>query len=83
MAKLWEKDYSTDKLIEEFTVGRDYRLDMNLIPSDCIASIAHARMLSTIDILSKDDFYKLKKECRKQEADLNQPLAQTQTTSKN
>ena len=45
LAKLWEKDYSTDKLIEEFTVGRDYRLDMNLIPSDCIASMAHARML--------------------------------------
>jgi len=62
MAKLWEKDYSTDKLIEEFTVGRDYRLDMNLIPSDCIASIAHARMLNSIDILSDEDFRKLKDE---------------------
>jgi len=61
MAKLWEKDYSTDKLIEEFTVGRDYRLDMNLIPSDCIASMAHARMLNSINILTDDDFSKLKK----------------------
>ena len=60
MSKLWEKDYSTDKLIEEFTVGRDYRLDMNLIPSDCIASIAHARMLNSIDILTDEDFRKLK-----------------------
>lgn len=62
MAKLWQKDYSTDKLIEEFTVGRDYRLDMNLIPSDCIASIAHARMLNSINILSDGDFRELKKE---------------------
>jgi argininosuccinate lyase len=62
MAKLWEKDYSTDKLIEEFTVGRDYRLDMNLIPSDCIASIAHARMLNSINILSDSDFNELKTE---------------------
>ncbi len=61
MAKLWEKDYSTDKLIEEFTVGRDYRLDMNLIPSDCIASMAHARMLNSIDILTDTDYNKLKK----------------------
>ncbi|MBI9097248.1 MAG: argininosuccinate lyase [Spirochaetaceae bacterium] len=61
MAKLWEKDYSTDTLIEEFTVGRDYRLDMNLIPSDCIASMAHARMLNSIGILSDDDYSQLKK----------------------
>lgn len=60
MAKLWEKNYSTDKLIEEFTVGRDYRLDMNLIPSDCIASIAHACMLNSIDILTDDDYVLLK-----------------------
>ena len=62
MAKLWQKDYSTDKLIEEFTVGRDYRLDMNLVPSDCMASIAHARMLNSVKILSDSDFTKLKDE---------------------
>lgn len=60
MAKLWEKNYSTDKLIEEFTVGRDYRLDMNLIPSDCFASMAHAIMLEAVGIISKDDLEKLK-----------------------
>jgi argininosuccinate lyase len=37
-------------------------LDMNLIPSDCIASIAHAKMLTTIGILSESDFQKLKDE---------------------
>lgn len=61
MAKLWEKNYSTDKLIEEFTVGRDYKLDMNLIPSDCLASMAHATMLESIGIISSEDLDKLRK----------------------
>jgi len=61
MAKLWEKNYSTDKLIEEFTVGRDYRLDMNLVPSDCLASLAHASMLCSIGIISSEDLESLKK----------------------
>ncbi|MBN2657956.1 MAG: argininosuccinate lyase [Spirochaetales bacterium] len=60
MGKLWEKNYSTDKLIEEFTVGRDYRLDMNLVPSDCLASLAHASMLESIGIISSEDLKSLK-----------------------
>ena len=50
--KLWKKDYELDKEIELFTVGNDYILDNKLIPFDCIASIAHAKMLRKVGVLS-------------------------------
>jgi argininosuccinate lyase len=55
MAKIWEKGYELDSVIERFTVGRDYLLDRRLIAADAVASIAHARMLATINILSHDE----------------------------
>lgn len=55
MGKLWQKDYSLNKLMEQFTVGRDFELDQNLVVSDCLASSAHGKMLASIGILSKDE----------------------------
>lgn len=55
MAKLWEKDYDLDALIERFTVGNDYILDLQLLPADCIASAAHATMLAAVGIISVKD----------------------------
>jgi argininosuccinate lyase len=45
MSKLWDKGVDLDKAVEAFTVGKDPALDNVLIPYDCKASIAHARML--------------------------------------
>jgi argininosuccinate lyase len=59
MAKLWQKDYSLDSLIEAFTVGRDYELDLELLPADCFASLAHATMLTTLGILSDGELTSL------------------------
>lgn len=53
MAKLWQKDYSLNALIEEFTVGNDPILDLELIGCDCVASTAHAKMLASIGILTQ------------------------------
>lgn len=50
--KLWQKNYKLNKRIEEFTVGKDYLLDQKLVKYDCIASIAHAKMLLKIKILT-------------------------------
>ncbi|MBN2535997.1 MAG: argininosuccinate lyase [Spirochaetales bacterium] len=61
MAKLWQKTYDLNELIETFTVGEDYILDLALIPADCIASLAHAMMLNTIGILKDDELNSLKK----------------------
>ena len=60
MAKIWQKNYELNKLLEDFTVGEDYILDMNLIVPDCIASIAHAVMLETIGILTGEELKSLK-----------------------
>jgi argininosuccinate lyase len=55
MAKLWDKGCELDSLVEEFTVGNDYILDMELVPADCAGSIAHARMLESIGLLTREE----------------------------
>ncbi len=57
--KLWQKAYNINKSIETFTVSNDYLLDQKLVKYDCIASIAHAKMLSKIKILQKHEAVKL------------------------
>jgi len=59
-----KKLYNTNvnKKIEKFTVGNDYKLDQKLVEYDCIASIAHAKMLAKIKVLTEDEFLKLKNE---------------------
>ena len=57
--KLWDKGYALDKKIEAFTVGKDYVLDQRLVKYDCLASIAHAKMLEKIKILKKEECKKL------------------------
>ncbi|MBN1686473.1 MAG: argininosuccinate lyase [Spirochaetales bacterium] len=52
MAKIWQKNYTLNALVEEFTVGSDYLLDADLVVADCLGSIAHARMLEKIGILT-------------------------------
>jgi len=55
VAKLWDKNYDLDALIERFTVGSDYILDLKLLPADCVASAAHATMLASAGIISAKD----------------------------
>ena len=62
MGKLWDKDYTLDEVIERFTVGNDYVLDQNLVNADCVASIAHSEMLSSIGILSDEEHRALRDE---------------------
>jgi argininosuccinate lyase len=48
-ARLWDKaassDSAFDAALHRFTVGDDPMLDLELLPFDCLASAAHARML--------------------------------------
>lgn len=48
-----------DKRIEAFTIGNDPVLDQELIPFDCIATIAHVTMLQEIGILDSGETEKL------------------------
>ena len=59
--KLWGKGYKLNKKIEDFTVGNDYLLDQKLVKFDCLASIAHAKMLGKIKILNIAEVRKLTK----------------------
>ncbi len=53
--KLWDKGYTTDNLVDRFTVGKDRILDLKLAKHDIAGNIAHAKMLRSIDILSKKE----------------------------
>lgn len=53
--KLWDKGFSTDKKIDQFTVGNDRELDLHLAKYDVIASKAHAKMLGKIGLLTEKE----------------------------
>ncbi len=53
--KLWNKGIELDKQVEAYTVGHDPQTDLHLLPYDCQASIAHARMLHKIGVLSETE----------------------------
>lgn len=57
--KLWKKKYQLNKQIEKYTVGNDYLLDQKLLKYDCEASIAHAKMLHKLKILTKQEYDKI------------------------
>ncbi len=59
--KLWHKGQPTDDKIETFTVGDDRLHDLVLAPYDCQASIAHAQMLHSINILNQSEVQHLTK----------------------
>lgn len=64
--KLWQKGKKpVDKQVEAFTVGNDYLVDYKLLKYDCIASIAHAKMLEKMRLLTPFERKKLEKEFKK------------------
>ena len=55
MAKLWDKGFEPDKMIEEYTVGDDRELDMRLARYDVEGSLAHIAMLEKIGLLTAEE----------------------------
>lgn len=53
--KLWQKATASKIEVEQFTVGRDPEFDILLAPYDVLGSMAHATMLSTIGLLTKEE----------------------------
>jgi argininosuccinate lyase len=53
--KIWEKGFSVNETIEQFTVGRDRELDLHLAYFDLVASKAQATMLAKVGLLSADE----------------------------
>jgi argininosuccinate lyase len=57
--KLWHKKSEVNKLIEQFTIGKDNILDMELAYFDVVGSMAHAKMLSEIGLLAAEEYLKI------------------------
>ncbi|KAA5547778.1 argininosuccinate lyase [Adhaeribacter rhizoryzae] len=53
--KLWQKATAVKQEVEEFTVGKDRELDLLLAPFDVLGSLAHTRMLHSINLMTAED----------------------------
>jgi len=62
--KLWDKGISVDKVIEQFTVGKDRELDSMLAPFDVLGSMAHVSMIASIGLISKEELLVILKELK-------------------
>ncbi len=65
MGKVWEKKNagSLDPVVESYTVGQDWLLDGRLFGYEVEATVAHAKMLYSIGILSEKEADSIEKEC--------------------
>lgn len=57
--KLWDKGYTTENIVDRYTVGKDRILDLKLAKHDVAGNIAQAQMLNIIGIISKDELQDL------------------------
>ncbi|MCD8740300.1 argininosuccinate lyase [Mucilaginibacter roseus] len=55
MSKLWQKTTNVNQLVEDFTVGRDREFDRQMAAFDVLGSLAHTRMLQSINLMSTED----------------------------
>lgn len=62
--KLWQKDKTSLKEVEQFTVGKDRELDIYLAPFDVLGSLAHIKMLESVGLLAKEELSLLEKELK-------------------
>jgi len=60
--KLWDKGLPTDQKIDMFTVGNDRQLDLVIAKYDIQATLAHAKMLHKIELLSDQDISAIEEE---------------------
>ena len=64
MSKLWQKNIDVNKLVENFTVGRDTEFDAQMAAFDVLGSLAHTKMLQSIGLMSADDLVLVQRELK-------------------
>lgn len=62
--KIWQKNIDVDSFVESFTVGNDRAMDLHLAAADVLGSLAHTRMLNSIDLLSDEDLALVQQELK-------------------
>jgi len=63
--KLWQKNKNSLEAVDKFTVGKDREMDLQLAPFDVLGSLAHIKMLHSVNLLSGEDLEILTKELKK------------------
>lgn len=53
--KIWQKNTDVNTFVDNFTVGNDRMLDLQLAAADILGSLAHTRMLHSIGLLSSSE----------------------------
>ncbi len=62
--KTWDKGTNISKLIEDFTIGQDPEFDLVLAKHDVLGSLAHAKMLREVGLLTEKEWIALDKELK-------------------
>ncbi len=63
--KLWQKNKDSLQAVNQFTVGNDSTLDLQLAPYEVLGSLAHIQMLETIGLLETSELNSLRTELKK------------------
>ncbi len=53
--KIWQKNIDVNQFVENFTVGKDRELDLQMAKFDVLGSLAHTQMLETINLLTAEE----------------------------
>src|SRR3954447_16045876 len=76
--KLWMKNsippLGDVSKIEQFTAGKDHEFDLLLAPFDVLGSIAHAKMLASVELLTNKESHVLVKELKGIYKDIQQSI---------
>ncbi|WP_410220935.1 argininosuccinate lyase [Pedobacter sp.] len=62
--KIWQKNIDVNQFVENFTVGKDRELDLQMAKFDVLGSIAHTKMLSTINLLTAEELKEIHHELK-------------------
>ncbi len=63
--KLWDKGTTVNKKIEDFTIGRDREMDVELAPFDILGTMAHITMLQKVGLLTSEELEQLLPELKR------------------
>ncbi|SDC46438.1 argininosuccinate lyase [Pedobacter soli] len=62
--KIWQKNIDVNQFVENFTVGKDRELDLQMAKFDVLGSLAHTEMLETINLLTADELKTVQQELK-------------------
>ncbi|MCS4228637.1 argininosuccinate lyase [Sphingobacterium sp. BIGb0165] len=62
--KIWQKNIDVDSFVESFTVGNDRVMDLQLAAADVLGSLAHTRMLNSINLMTDEDLVVVQQELK-------------------